>query len=385
MTRIPSAFFAIFLASFLLTNSMQADEFDDLLSRYGNLETVAGTGTIRLNGQNGWQASMEGGLAIDAELSRPHITMADDAGNLYIADKWGHAIRMVSPDGIITTVAGTGASGFNGDGLGTGSQLSEPNGLFTLGDGTNYIVDLGNNRIRRLGADGQLTTVVTETAGLGAGRGLWVSPDEQLLYYAAIDPDTGSAAVRRWTPDDGASTYASGFSQLGYFDVDPTDGNLVVTDRAASLVYKILADGTKNPIAGTGGTSGGGDGFAALATGLDEVRGVAFNPDGSYFLATHRGGDIWFVDTDDMIHMLIEGDDNHTHAGDGLPLTSPGLKISEPRAITIAPNGDLLITENDYGYVRVVPYVVPEPSTLLLGLLGVVGLIVIGRQRKRQS
>ena len=83
---------------------------------------------------------MEGGLALDAELSRPHMTMADVAGNLYIADKDAHAIRKVTTDGIIHTIAGTNTAGFNGDGLGIDVQLSAPNGLYTMPDGTKTIL-----------------------------------------------------------------------------------------------------------------------------------------------------------------------------------------------------------------------------------------------------
>ncbi|MFV2070374.1 MAG: hypothetical protein ACC645_25695, partial [Pirellulales bacterium] len=265
------------------------------------------------------------------------------------ADKGGHAIRQVTPDGTIRTVAGTNVAGFNGDGPATQSQLNDPNGLYTLPDGTTYLVDLGNNRIRKLSTDGQLTTVVYDPDGIVAGRGLWVSPDETLLYYASGN------RVRRWTSDAGLTTYASGFTQLGNLDIDPADGELVVADRGGNRVYKVFEDGSKTPIAGNGTTSGGGDGQNALETGLNEVRGVFFTPEGGYLLATHDGGQIWYVDSENVINLLIDGDAEHTHAGDGTSLLTPGKKISEPRAVTLAPNGDLLITENDFGYVRYVP------------------------------
>jgi len=323
--------------------------FDDFVDSYGYLQTVAGRGEFRQRGFNGWSDTMEGGPAINAELSRPHMTMADASGNLFIADKGGHAIREVTPDGTIHTVVGTGTPGFNGDGVGDQVELNQPNGLFTFSDGTTYLLDLGNSRIRKLSTDGQLTTVVHDPDGIVAGRGLWVSPDATLLYYASGN------RIRRWTADTGLTTLASGFVELGNFDVDPADGNLVVTDRGGNRVYKVFQDGSKTPIAGNGTTAGGGDGQNALQTGLNEVRGIFFTPDGGYLLATHAGGQIWYVDAEQVIHLLIDGDTNHTHAGDGMSLLVPGKKISEPRAVVLAPNGDLLITENDFGYVRRVP------------------------------
>jgi hypothetical protein len=88
---------------------------------------------------------------------------------------------------------------------------------------------------------------------------------------------------------------------------------------------------------------------------------VFFDTTGGYYVATHRDSDVWYVDTDQIIHLLIAGDrDDDTHAGDGFPLTTPGLKISEPRSVALAPNRDLLITENDRGFVRHVPRAVNE-------------------------
>ncbi len=318
-----------------------------MLASFDVLETVAGTAMITGRGDNGWLAEMEGGLAVEAELSRPHMTMADLSGNLYIADKDAHAIRRVTPTGTIHTIAGTNVPGFNGDGPGTEVQLNQPNGLYTFPDGTTYILDLGNGMIRKLSTDGQLSTVVVDPQGILAGRGLWVSPDESTIFYSSGN------VVRKWTDTNGSETYASGFVELGNLAVDPSDQQLVVTDREGDSVYKLYDDGSRERIAGNGTPSGGGSGQPAQLTGLDEVRGIWFHPQGGYYLATHNGGQIWFVDDDETIHLLIDGDDRGAHAGDGLPLDTPGRKVSEPRAVTLSPAGDLIVTEHDGGYVRV--------------------------------
>lgn len=101
--------------------------------------------------------------------------------------------------------------------------------------------------------------------------------------------------------------------------------------------------------------------------GMERVRGIAFRPDGSYFLCTQKGGDVLFVDTDETVHVFVQGDSSgKTKNGDGAPVTTSGSKIAEPRAITLAPNGDLLITTNDTGYIRVVHTTSPlvPPSDL---------------------
>ena len=344
MNRRLAVIATVFFAS---ASGVQATTIDDIFSLYGDMSTIAGAGTIRGGGDNGWDPDMEGGPAIEAELSRPHIAMADVEGNIYIADKDAQAVRVVRTDGTIHTIVGTNVAGNNADaGIGTDVQLSSPNGLFTLPDGTTYIYDLGNSRIMKWTTDGQVSTVLEDQNGMLIGRGLWVSPDESTVIYASGNE------LREWNAEDGISVYADGFSALGNIDFDPTDNMLVATDRGAHLVYKVGADGNKSIIAGSGNDSGGTAGGAPTDLALKEVRGVAFNEDGSYFLATHDGGQIWFVDTDNTIHLAVDGDDDHTHAGDGEDISTSGKKISEPRAIVIAPNRDLLITENDFGYIR---------------------------------
>jgi hypothetical protein len=320
-------------------------EYQELLNNLGLMETVAGTPS-GVDNNNDWiAATMEGGLGIDADLSRPHMAMADQAGNIYIADKAAHAIRKVDPSGIITTVAGTNVAGDGGDGAAIAQMLSNPNGVYVLPGGTFYLLDRDNSKIRRVGLDGMMTTILTDPSGLSTGRGLWVSPDETLIYYAA------GTRVRRWREGIGIDDYATGLSSVGNLDVDP-DGHLVFTDRTRHLVYRAFDGNVRVRIAGNGTASGGGDGFSALSTGFNEVRGVSFRPDGSYFLCTHKGDQVWFIDTQEICHLLINGADGDILAGDGSPAGSATPMISEPRAVSVAPDGDILITTNDTGYVR---------------------------------
>jgi hypothetical protein len=212
-------------------------------------------------------------------------------------------------------------------------------------------LDLGNSLVRKVTTDGELTTLFEDDLIMTVGRGLWVSPDESEVFFSS------GSLLKHWTPNEGVTIYAEDFVALGNIAIDPTDGNVVATDREGHLVYKVFEDGEKEIIAGNGEIRGGSSGDDATAVGLKEVRGIAFNEDGTYFLATHDGGQIWFVDGDNKIHLFIDGDDNGAHSGDGELITVPGQKISEPRAITIAPNKDLIITEHDGGYIRRVEWI----------------------------
>jgi hypothetical protein len=342
----------------------QFSEWDEVRASYGNLLHVAGAGADQ--NVNSWFAGYEGGNAVTAELSNPHMAMADAAGNIYIADKESHSILKVTPAGTIHTAAGTHTPGFNGDGPALLTQLSSPNGCFVLADGTFYIVDLDNLRIRRVGTNGELTTVFQETSVLG-GRALWVSPDEQLIYYAGRDT-ASIPSLKKWTPAGGIEVVSSGFLSMGNITVDQ-NGAPLVTEDTGNRVYRIHTDGTKTIIAGNGSTSGGGDGFPATSTGLNRVRGIACLPNGGFFLATQKGAHIWYVDTDGIIHKMMDcATSGNVNTGNGESYSTPGIKMSEPRAITIAPNGDLIITASDYGQVRVVKSLRPPAPPMGLKL-----------------
>jgi hypothetical protein len=327
--------------------------FTNLVESYNLLTTIAGAGGIGTDGINKWQPEFEGGPATNALLSRPHIAMADDVGNVVIADKDAHAIRKVGLDGTIVTVAGTNEPGDGPDDPTPATEvaLNQPNGIWVRGDGVVYILDLLNGKIRKLDTNGLLSTLFTVPGGIPVGRGIWVNADESLAYVCA------GTVVKKWTPVEGVTDFASGFVELGNLIVDPW-GNLVVTDRRGHRVWRIFADGTIENIAGDGTTDGdGGDGQLATETSLNEVRGVWFLPTGAYFLCTHRGSQVWYVDTAGFIHLFLNGSRSDTHAGDGTWFWNPTeFRVSECRAVTLDRDGNLLITENDSGYIRRVQF-----------------------------
>jgi len=318
-----------------------AGDFDTIQKSYGDLTLIAGLG--QLEGTNGWQSAMEGTNALAAELSAPHMTQADSEGNLYIADKESHSVLKITLDGTIHTVVGTHLPGNGGDALqpGTNVAMSEPNGLYVLPNGTVYVLDKDNAKIRKLNTNGNVITVVPDTLPIAIGRGMWVSSDESTIFY------TSKTNVMKWTSTGGVSTYSTGYVSLGNVDMGPRDGNLVVTDQNAHRVYRVFTNGTREVIAGDGFTSKQGDGGPATNASLDGVRGIAFLPNGGYFLATKNDGDIWYVDTNNIAHEYILG------SGSNQQLPWDGL--AQPRGISIAPWGDLIITENSYGDIRIVP------------------------------
>jgi uncharacterized protein (TIGR03437 family) len=171
------------------------------LTPSGTVETAAG------NGSPG--AAGDGGSARTAQLTQPSACAADGAGNLYIADTANHRIRKVDPAGRISTIAGNGAAGALGDGgQATGASLNSPAGVAVDDNGSIFITDTANHRIREVTPEGVIRTIAGKGAPGFAGDGgaaldaLLDSPGGILLdgagelYFA----DTNNSRVRRLTP-----------------------------------------------------------------------------------------------------------------------------------------------------------------------------------------
>jgi sugar lactone lactonase YvrE len=327
-----------------------AQGFTNFVYAYGILETIAGNGAGQTDGVSYWQSYFEGWPGSWAALSRPHFAMADRAGAVYIADKNSHSILRLTPEGLIYTHAGTHAGGYNGEGpaMATNLQLNLPNSLWVRADGVVYALDTGNGRVRRVETNGIMSTLflcTSDGSALSGGRGLWVKDDEMLAYFCA------ETRVRKWTPAGGLSTLASGFSELGDLYVEAS-GDVLVCDRKGNAVYRVTPGGKKTIIAGNGTANGGGDGYPALATGLEGVRGVWPVPTGGLLLLTHDSSRLWYMDTAGTVRLLLEGGPGRTHSGDGMFFYGPEPKISEGRSVTVDYAGNLLVCESDYGFVR---------------------------------
>jgi len=198
----------------------------------GFISVVAGTGLHGLSG--------DGGPAAAAQLNSPgDIAVAAD-GSIYIADTNNHRIRRIDPNGIISTIAGTGTGsdggGFSGDGdMAVKAQLTYPNGVAIGPDGSLYLADSGNNCIRRIGINGIITTV-------------------------AVNGGANHIAVT-------------------------ADGTLYISDFRNHSIRRVTSDGVIKTVAGNGTPGYSGDGDMAAAAQLNYPGGIALAPDGSLYIA----------------------------------------------------------------------------------------------------
>ena len=211
----------------------------------GTIQTVAGNGSYGYNG--------DGEPATQAELDDPQGIALDASGDLYIAEWYGQRVRKVDTDGAISTVAGTGTLGYNGDNqAATAAQLATPAAVTVDGAGNLYIADLNNNRVRKVATNGIITTVAGNgTGGFSGDGGPGAQAELNNPYSVAVD----------------------------------AAGDVYLSDVQNARVRKIRTDGTIVTVAGTGTAGYNGDGQPATSAELNYVVGLAVDGAGNLYLA----------------------------------------------------------------------------------------------------
>ncbi len=325
----------------------------------GTITTIAGTGG---DGLFGGGFGGDGGSAAEAQLNGPSGMAVDGAGSLYIADAGNHRVRRVDAAGTITTVAGTGADGYSGDnGSAAEAQLNIPIGVALDAAGDLYIADAGNHRIRKIDAARTITTVAgtgadgyggdgrpAVEARLDSPRGVAVDGAGNLYIADAanhrirkIDAAGLIATVAGGELGDGRpATAASLFSPSGVA-VDGA-GNFYIADAGNHRIRKVDAAGTITTIAGTGEGGYSGDDGPATAARLDSARGVALDGDGNLYIADTENHRIRKVDAAGTI-VTVAGTGAGGYSGDGGPAIAA--QLNGPSGVAPDAAGNLYIAD----------------------------------------
>ena len=328
----------------------------------GNIFTIAGTGTLGFSG--------DGGPAVQAHLNLPQGIALDAAGNLYIADIRNHRIRKIDTDGNIFTIAGTGTPGFSGDGgPATAAQLIGPSGVAVDATGNIYIADRNTQQIRKVGIDGNISTVAgggNPNSGIGDGgpaTAAQLSGPSSVAVDAAGNiyiADTFNNRIRKVDVGGNiltiAGTGTSGLSGDGgpataaelhwprNVAVDAR-GNLYIADNDNHRIRKVSTTGTISTAAGKGNI---GDGAAATAARLTPSDAV-LNSQGNLYIADTFNHRIRRVDVDGNI-ATVAGTGTKGYNYDGGPATEA--RLDYPRGVAIDSVGNLYIADTSNNCIR---------------------------------
>jgi streptogramin lyase len=257
----------------------------------GLVTTFAGMGGVK---------GSANGVDSLASFNKPFGVATDPSGNVYVADAGNNLVRMIAPAGVVSTFAGTGAAG-GGNGLDT-ATFNSPMSVAVDGSGNVYVADYQNDLIRKITSAGVVSTLAGSGA-TGATDGLDTAATFNLPEGVAVDAagnvyvaDNGNNLIRKVTPagqvstlaGSGQSGSANGTGTAASFDspfglaVDAA-GNIYVADSGNNLIRKITPSGVVSTIAGSG-ARGAKDATGAAAS-FNTPSGVAIDASGNVYVA----------------------------------------------------------------------------------------------------
>ena len=287
--------------------------------RIRRIDTNGIVTTIAGNGKKGF--SGDGGPAIEATFNLPHEIRFDKAGDLYVVDMMNHAVRKIDmKTGVIRTVAGTGQSGWSGDGdLATKAQLKQPHSIQFGPEGDLWICDIGNHVIRRIHTP---TGIISTFAGTGT---------------PGVTPDGSDVSG---TPLKGPRS----------MDFD-REGNLWLATREGNQLFRFDLKAQRiSHMAGTGSKGFSSKNGPAKEMTLNGPKGVAVDKIGNAWLVDSESSTIWRYRADNGMLERMAGTGEKGDGPDGDPLRC---KLARPHGIFVDADGSIYIGDSESHRIRV--------------------------------
>jgi uncharacterized protein (TIGR03437 family) len=322
---------------------------DVVFSPDGNLYAAVASMVLRVDAASavttraggGGLAYGDSGSAASARLNHPAGVAMDSSGNLYIADRDNNRIRRVSADGTITTVVGTGASGNSGDGgFANQAQLNAPSSVSVDTAGNLYIADTGNQRVRKVTTDGRIAAATN----LGLLSPVYAIPDSFGNIYIA---DATAGKILKASSNHGVpATVLTGLASPRGLALDQL-GNLYFTEAGGARVSRLSPGGAVVSFAGKWGIP----------------RGVAVDSAGNVYVADTGLQQILQIDTSGIV-APIAGTGTAGFSGDGGPALTA--QLGYPWDVSITTSGALVVADLDNNRIRSLSTSAPAVASSLL-------------------
>jgi len=319
--------------------------------------TLAGSGN--LGGTDG------SGTA--ADFDSPEGLAIDSSGNLYVADTGNQTIRMITPAGVVTTLAGKSGNRGSSDGSGSAAQFNRPTDLKVDSSGNLYVVDSGNGTIRKVTSAGVVTTLAGTAGTAGSADGTGAAAQFNAPVGDAVDSsgnifvaDAGNDTIRKVT-SAGAVTTIAGTASSGYNDGTGTaarfnkpdaiavdsSGNMYLADTGNDTIRKITPAGVVTTLAGAPGLIGSADGTGNFAR-FSVPGGLVVDGSGNVYVADSGNGTIRKVTSVGVV-TTFAGTAEKFGAADG---TGAAAEFNNPQGIAVDGSGNLYVSDTGNNTIR---------------------------------
>ncbi|MBI2949737.1 MAG: hypothetical protein HYY23_19065 [Verrucomicrobia bacterium] len=312
-------------------------------------------------------AGFSDGTGSAARFRWPTGIAADSAGNIFVADTWNHTIRKTTPGGVVSTVAGLAGERGSADGMGRAARFDAPHGVAVDSAGYVYVADFYDSTIRKITPDGVVSTLAGLAYKRGNADGTGANARFAFPFGLALDSagnvyvaDSDNATIRKITPDGVVSTLAG--LAGGYGRADGTGsvarfnspagvaldsaGNVYVADSGNNTIRKITPGGAVTTLAGLAGNKGSVDGMANDAR-FAEPRGITVDGAGNIYVAD-RYPTIRKI-TPAGVMSTLAGLVGHWGSADG---TGSVARFSAPAGLAVDAAGNVYVADGGDSTIR---------------------------------
>ena len=334
------------------------------------------------------ETGSDDGTGSSARFAFPMGVAVDTARNVYVADTWNSTIRKITPAGVVTTLAGLARNRGSNDGAGSSARFNIPEGVAVDTAGNVYVADTGNGAVRKVTSSG----IVTTLAGPGTGASFLnpkaVAVDNGGNVYLA---DTGNDVIRKISPEGVVSTLGGGIGSWDFYTpsgvaVDSA-GNVYVADTSHLSVRKLTPAGVVTTLAGSLSWGGSADGTGSAAR-FSEPRGIAVDTADNVYV-TDASNEIIRKITPTGVVTTLAG--SATLPGNVAGVGSAA-RFLRPQGIAVDNSGNVYVADYENNTIRIGHAVTPAPqlanisTRLAVGtgdnaLIG--GFIITGTQTTR--